>query len=487
MKIKNNDYEQEMSLYITIANIVILILLFVMCLDKSIWSDEAYDLRMITNPYSYFLLSFRDAAPPFHFFIMKVFVDTAKVILPGVNYIYVAKMCSLVPYIFIFVLSHTFVVRRWGKLTGALCGMLSITMPMMFVFGIEMRQYSWSVLLAFLWFLAFCDYVEKETVAKAIAITILGPISLMSHYFIVFGIVYAYVFYCIYSLIKKSYRGVLILCGVSFGSCLLFLPWIFLAFGGVLKSAKKFWIPKITISDIGGALIFPFRPDVSKWPIEVLGTLLMFTVLVYLIIRLKEGEYSSAKVISYIGITMPFAVAVVGLFIGAFVFPVFQPRYIMPIMACCWLGVSIAIANYVDIPKIKIAIIAFLMCIALLNVAKHTKDEVAYKKNIDILIEFLEGVEHKDMIQFAVDDDHLRGCLPFYTDEAFYSINWFEEDYGMVVDSALAGNDMYLFHSTYYKTDASYIDDMKAQGIVMDKIVDCGIEYVDLEIYLLHK
>ena len=44
-----------------------------------------------------------------------------------------------------------------------------------------------------------------------------------------------------------------------------------------------------------------------------------------------------------------------------------------------------------------------------------------------------------------------------------------------------------LFHSTYYKTDASYIDDMKEQGIVMDKIVDCGIEYVDLEIYLLHK
>lgn len=454
------------------------------CTNISIWPDEVCDLKMIKRPYAYFLTALRDAAPPFHFTLLKTFVGIAGIVLPKLHFIRAAKFSSVLAYLIIFAVSNTIVRKRFGAVAGAMCGLLCMTMPSMFPFGIELRMYAWAVTIAFLWFVAFYEFLENESVVNIIILSVLGALGVFTHYYVVFGVVYAYVFFFILCLCQKRYKSAFKILGAGIGSSVLFSPWLFVAFRSLVKLASGFWLPEVTGADVVKDFFFPLKPDVSKLGIDKLGAVVFGVIIVYFLARWMKEEKSNKRIFTIIGITMPFAVAIIGILIGKFVFTVFQPRYIMVIMSCFWLAIAISVGNIKSNRIIQTLIILFILGVAFLDVAKHTKDEVEYADNIEILCDFLDT--HDGVI--ATDDSRINTCIPYYSDMEVFVVSGKKEDrYDEVMEQIENGETVYLLHSDMSNVNSSYMDRMKAEGVTFEHIVDCGIEYIGIEIFEISK
>lgn len=464
-----------------IINIAMLLILFISCFNLSIWTDEAFDLNMITHKFGYFLLNSRDASPPLHFAILKAFVDIFSFVFPNINSIYVAKFCSLVPYVVICVISNTYVKKKFGELAGALCGLLCITMPTLYTFGIQIRQYSWTVLLAFVWFVFFCEYVSNEKLVYAAVLALVGPISVFAHYYVVFGIVYAYVFYGIYCIVTKKYKQILMLVLSSIASSLIFSIWLYIALKSIVKTASTFWIPTVTSKDVISSFLFPFKLDVDKMYSGTFCAIIFIILICYFIYKWIKSKKSIDKVFVCIGLTMPFFVTIVGLLIGRFCFSVFQPRYVMTIMACFWMCFAISVSKDIVSNKWRMVLIAFLMIVASLDVAKHAKDEMEYSKNMKVLNNFLESNEG----MLVVDDKRINACLPFYTSVDTIYIKT-KDDLDFVVDNIRNNDQVFFLHSDMHDVDSTYMDKLKKEGVSFDYVSECGIEYVGVTIYRIN-
>lgn len=473
-------FHKNISKVLIALNILTLIVLFMCCFNVSIWPDEVCDLNMIKHPFGYFLLNSRDASPPFHFAILKLFVDSFALVAPGINYIYVSKFCSLVPYIIICVISNTYVRKKFGEHSGALCGLLCVTMPAMFVFGIEIRQYSWAVVLAFVWFLFFYEYITSEKKRYAFILAFVGPLAVFGHYFTVFGIVYAYVLYGIHCLVKKKYKQIITLALASVISCGLFSLWLMVAMKRIMNSASNFWLPQVTAGDVVASFIFPFKADVDKLHSGTVVAIILLGFIAYFLYRWIKAERSAENLFVIAGLTIPFIVTIVGLLIGRYAFSVFQPRYIMPVMACCWMCFAISLSRIMKPGYIKMALMMFLLLVAVLNVAKHTKDEKEYADNIAVLNDFLDN--NNGLL--VVDDSRLSTCLPFYTNETICNIDE-ADNANFVASSVFGGEDVFYLHSDMAQGNGEYMDGLKKKGLIFEKITDCGIEYIGIEIYKL--
>lgn len=460
-------------------NIIVVATMVWSCFNVSVWVDEVFDLNMIKHNFSYFLMKNRDAAPPFHFTVLKIFVDTARVLMPGVNPVYIAKISSLVPYLIIITVSYTYVRRHFGMLAAALSGLICVTMPKLYPFATELRMYSWAIMIAYLWFIAFHHYIICEDTKSAVLITLFGTLGVFTHYYVVFGVIYAYAFYFFYSLYKKKYKCAISIACVSAASAVLYLPWVIIAYKSVVKMASNFWIPKSSGKKAAKDFFYPIKPDVTKLNIDTIGAIVICIIIIFLIWRLVKSEKNGNLLFSFIGLTMPFAVAIIGTLIGKYLFSVFQPRYVLVVMACFWATVAIIIDKYDIKPIVKYGIIAFLVCISVLNVAKHVKDEVSYAKNIDIFCEFLSTYDGL----VAIDDGRVYNCLSYYADNETISMSGKDDHYDEAVALIKEGKCEYLLHSNMENVDSTYLDKLENDGISIILVETCGIEYVGLEIY----
>lgn len=475
--------EQLISTLIFGIGVVVIGILVWGSTNISIWQDEVFQLRMIDHPYAYFLTKARDAAPPFHFAILKTFVMLAGFIFPNIHYISVAKFSSVLAYIIIFAVSNIIVRKNFGAIAGSLSGLLCMTMPVLFTYGLEFRMYAWSITIAFLWFVAFYNYLEHETIVNAVVITVVGTLGVFTHYYVAFGVAYAYIILFIYCLIKKRYKSAVRIVGVSLGSAVLFSPWLAIAFKRVVKIANNFWLPEVKKEEVVQDFFFPIKPDVSQYGMDKIGALIFGIIIIFFLVRLFFGEKDNKSLLTMIGLTMPFAVAIIGILIGKYVFSVFQPRYIMVVMACFWMAFSIAVGNLKSHKYIQILILLFLLSVAFLDVSKHTKEEMRYADNIEVLCNFLES--HDGAI--VIDDGRTFNCLPYYTDRQVLSVTGDDNDYELILDMISNREKVYLFHSNMSNVDLSYAAKLEEDGVSCKLVENCGIEYVLLEVYELSR
>lgn len=84
---------------------------------EAIWKDEVFVFNLIKHPYSYFLLSNRDTAPPLHFVIVNFAVDIGKKLFPAISSIVIGKLVSAVPFIVLVI----FAITRIRKLFITFC------------------------------------------------------------------------------------------------------------------------------------------------------------------------------------------------------------------------------------------------------------------------------------------------------------------------------------------------------------------------------
>lgn len=124
--------------------------------------DETFSMKLVQH--SYFdiaKLTAMDVHPPLYYWILKT-ITLLKYLLP-IDVLILAKLASVLPYFILTVLSFTKIRRLFGIETAVFFFLCIMGMPKMMHYAVEVRMYSWGMLFLVLLYLAFYEWMQKES------------------------------------------------------------------------------------------------------------------------------------------------------------------------------------------------------------------------------------------------------------------------------------------------------------------------------------
>ena len=464
-----------------VLSIILLICMTILCFNNSIWIDEVFDLNLIENPYSYFIFSNRDSAPPVHFILLKFLVSIGKVIFPSISTIILAKLASLFPYYILFLVTNIKIKKMFGKLTAALFLFLCMTMPHMLGLTIEIRQYSWSILIAVLWFVAFYDYLTCLKWEKIVVPIILGVLLTLTHYYACFLVVIGYITYFLWCIKKSDKTGIKQVLAMMLGSCILFSPWLFIV--NLSQEVNKFNLI-INAENMLEVVVYVFFSDTNKFGIGYIVATILYIIWIFFLLYNSKELNDKNRIFTFIGLFAPIGIMIIGIGVVFFVAPAFQPRYIMPSMGCFWLAFSIMLNRIKDRKMFFRLILSFVVFVSFLDVYKTIKDENDYAKGINKVENILEEMEVDDIL---VSNDYRIVCyLPFFSDN---SIIYLDSEDSLSVEKVKSliedKHDIYYFELPNYGVH-NFIEQSEENGYSCESLGMCRFEYVITEGYRIN-
>ncbi len=480
---KNHIKKIRIEYVLFAISMLLMIVLFLLSLNESLWKDEIFDMQMIEHPYSYFLLTNRDLAPPVHFTILKFGVDLMKTLVPSISSIIVAKWVSLIPYIIIQIISLTYVRKKYSTLVSAIFSFCVLSMPHMYGLGIEIRQYSWSILFMLLFYIALLEYAKKGDTKRLLLCAVWGGLAACTHYYACFGIAFSIIVIFVYSIKLHNIVVVkkMIFAGLLTG--VLFIPWFIVFLIGIMEGRVgiNYRVSRDNYLDV---FTYILRPDGNKYNLGYILCVCLIILVVYLFYH--EIKNIEKNIDTVMGIAMPVVILITGTVISVILIPAFQARYIMPCMGVFWMSIAIAIENQKR--KVLLVVCGFLLIVGMFDVAKDVKEEVAYKENVEKLFSFFETMNSEDVI--ITNNKRIPYCFSYYIDNEVILWNSVEEQQYELVSQMIEENrQVYCFESYIKGENDKLITDsiIEKTGLDVENIGLFGLEYVKGTIYKMEK
>ncbi len=364
------DKKDKLGKILFISSIIILFYVSYIGFTKlGMWNDEIYSLGIVKSSFSDFIkFTFLDVHPPLYYLIYKVFCK----IFIGVNPIIVGKFTSLLPFYLILILAATKVRKNWGYLTGGLFAFCIVTMPQLMNFAVELRMYSWGLFFVTASFIYAYEITNNSNLKNWTILTLLTIASAYTHYFSAVASFVIYLFLLAHLIknnkeqLKKYFASVII-------AVLSFAPWLIILKQQVATVSSNYWIAPITLNRIIGYVFFVFSPDnqvidanqIASF--SILGLLLLIGVIVLLIKSDKKDMC---------GILIAICVPVIGIILSLIIRPVFHPRYLIPVLGCLWLGISILLSKNFNNKKIFIPIFVVILLVASVGCINFTQNQI---------------------------------------------------------------------------------------------------------------
>lgn len=335
MKIFVKEHWRSVLLYCISG--IMLLLLFYMAVDTSIWVDEAYTMGIIRYSIPELIsVTAQDVHPPLYYIIVKLVF-----LLIGIEDVYagviVARIISLVPYVIMWIMSITYIRRQFGELTGSLFSLCLVTAPQMIAIGLEIRMYSWAMLFLLVAFLAIYRLVlvGKREISTYIILGSAVLCAFYTHYFAAIAAAAILAVYLVFILLydRRQFYPFSIMCAVD---AVLYFPWIVVAFGQIQDVSQEYWIAPIDRAALIRYFWYAFRMDDSQVG-KIAGTLFVAVSLVCVGIVINNRKQKECLLAFGAMAVMPLTVAA-GIAASLLLRPVFVERYMIPTFACFWLG-----------------------------------------------------------------------------------------------------------------------------------------------------
>lgn len=166
IKIKKDILKYVVILLYTISFIGAIYAIITL-INKVVWADEICSLAMIRNNFKeIFSINAQDVHPPFYYIMLKLFVDFLTFINSGFDVIILGKVFSFIPYVLALVLINTKIRKNHGILTSSILTFFITFMPQLMVNFVELRMYSWGMLLVLVSYVYLFDAILINTKKK---------------------------------------------------------------------------------------------------------------------------------------------------------------------------------------------------------------------------------------------------------------------------------------------------------------------------------
>ena len=395
MRIVMKEHWRSILLYCVSG--IMLILLFYMAVDSSTWVDEAYTMGIIRYSIPELIsVTAQDVHPPLYYIIVKlIFICT------GIEDIYlgviVARIVSLVPFAIMWILSITYIRRFFGELTGSLFSLCLVTAPQMIATGLEIRMYSWAMLFLLVAFLAVCRLVlvGRREIGTFLVLGSAVLCAFYTHYFAAIAVAILLAIYMVFILIydRKQLAPFLLMCAVD---AILYFPWIMVAFSQIRQVSQDYWIAPIDRTTLIRYFWYAFRIDDSQFGKNV-GIILVAVSVLTIGIVIRNRKQKDCLLAFGAMAVMPLTVAA-GVVASFLLRPVFVERYLIPTLACFWLGFIFLISKCGRKQYLFTGISVLFLCIGILQYGSNLSDVIENKDEMSVAKELFTSMGNDDII-----------------------------------------------------------------------------------------
>lgn len=152
------QFLKENKLHITIILLGIISLL-IPAFHSNIWFDESYSIGIVRHSFSeIWTIGGNDVHPILYYWMLKV-VN----IIFGENII-IYRIFSVLGVSILSIIGLTHVKKDFGKNTALLFSFLSLFLPVMLNYALEIRMYSWTILFVTLMMIYLNRFIKTKSV-----------------------------------------------------------------------------------------------------------------------------------------------------------------------------------------------------------------------------------------------------------------------------------------------------------------------------------
>lgn len=350
--------------------------------SRETWVDEAFSLAMIKHSYTEMIeLTARDVHPPLYYIILKAGVEAGTGIGKDIPAIYIAKLISFLPYGILLFLCFTKVRRRWGLEVMGIWAVCTVSMPRMILYGVEIRMYSYALLFVTTAFLCMDNMMVDGRIRDWVLFTAMALAAAYTHYFALAAAAVLYFLLFVHFIRKRQTKQLIwtVISGLT--AAIGYLPWLIIFMKQLQRVGGDYWIPQITAGTIAGYVYFVF------------GNGVLFALCMLIMIRLMS-ELRSRKtddlreILALSGISVPVMTAFTGVAASLLIRPVFIPRYLVPGLACLWLGIALGLSALKN-EKFRTVVTLFFLVVCLTDMGEFARNEFIGKVQAEELEDVL--------------------------------------------------------------------------------------------------
>ncbi len=334
-----------------------------------VWFDESYTISLIRHNYSEIIsIDSSDVHPVLYYLLLKTFT-----IFFG-NSILVCRLFSVLAGIFMGFLGYTHIRKDFGPKVGLAFSFLTLFLPFMAMYGMEIRMYSWTMLFVTLTGIYAYRAIKNTKVKNWILFSIFSLCSAHCHYYGLVSVAIINLLLLLYILFskklynennisKKKYLIYFIITAVI--QFLGYLPWIFIFLQQARAVSQSYWIP----FNIGDSVIAPlavqFNGRLGIISTAIL-TISMYIYLFYQIIRSKR-DGKNVTILWYC-LLVHFILYFSMLMVSIFIKPIIYYRYMLITSGIIIFPFAYCLGNFNDKKHQKIISSIIVMIVLVLSI-----------------------------------------------------------------------------------------------------------------------
>lgn len=412
IKIKKDILKYVVILLYTISFIGAIYAIITL-INKVVWADEICSLAMIRNNFKeIFSINAQDVHPPFYYIMLKLFVDFLTFINSGFDVIILGKVFSFIPYVLALVLINTKIRKNHGILTSSILTFFITFMPQLMVNFVELRMYSWGMLLVLVSYVYLFDAILINTKKSWILFTIFSTLAVYVHFYSCLSMVFMYAFLLCYAIIKnKSLIKKIILSGLFVSVC--YLPWLVVIIKHLAKDGSGFWISPITFSNVIEYVKYVVFPTSDSQILNIfLGFAWIVSILFIIFKYLKDSWKNNDKFLYIIGILVLIFIVGTGILVSILINPLFVSRYMFFGIGIFWLSIALMFGKLLEKNSSLFIILIIPVLIGSINFNSFIRTEIDKNKTATVFYDKINKLDKS--IDIVANEVHVQFLFAYF-------------------------------------------------------------------------
>ncbi len=352
----------------TIVSVVVMIYICRFACGDDIWYDEVFSLGFIRgNIRELISLTAVDVHPPLYYIYLKAVCGIATGLWGEEILIPAAKAASIIPWCGVLALALTVIRKRYGMTVAGFFMLLVTVMPQLGTYYLEIRMYSFALLLITAAILTgigiVCDD-KKPGIVHFVMLVMLGIMTAYTQYYACIAIIGLYIAMFVLILTGKDeekrykLKGITV-CAVA--SSVLYLPWIPTLLKQMGNISGNYWIQPLTLRSIPGCIKFIVLPVSGAGVLGyVAAALVLITMGIVTILFLRKKD-KCGKIMVMLSIASLLFTVVSGFVLSLAGTPIFVYRYMIPALGGLYLAFAVMADRVAEGKWIPVILCPFLI------------------------------------------------------------------------------------------------------------------------------
>ncbi len=387
--------------------LIIIGIIFIMlgAFHTTVWFDEAYTIGLIRHDYADIIrIDSGDVHPVLYYLLLK----TVTLIF-GEN-ILVCRLFSVLAGVLMGIIGYTHIRKDFGAKIGVAFSFLTLFLPFMPLYAIEIRMYTWVMLFATLAGIYAYRICKNSKVINWVLFAIFSLCAAHTHYYglATMGIVNAMLFFYIifskklYENQDKTKKSYLIRFGITaIVQIVGYIPWLYVFLKQIKLVNSYYWIEFSLGESILAPLATQFYGRLS-YVFTGVFTLIMYAYLIYQLICAKKQKEKLGVV--WACLLVHFILFISMVIISVLIKPIIYFRYMLVTTGFFILPYAICLAKFNKTKHQKI--ISTIIILIILGVGIYN--------NVEVVINNYNSINGQEVKY--IEDNYEDGDIIVYQD-----------------------------------------------------------------------